>query len=905
MFLCVSCHSVKFVFLQMEGVGSADIDDSYPPSSQMYLSIGDSNPPEGAGSADTQQEEGHQGDSSSALSQQAAPQQSSQPRSTPHRPGQPEQDRTVSSTEEKKQQLLQMTDSLTSPAANEQSDAKPEVKKPVPLKPEESIDDSYPPSSQMCLSTDDSYPPSSQMCLSIGDSNPPEGAGSAYTQQEEGHQGDSSSALSQQAAPQQSQCYTPGWSPPPSEAPSAESGDDSPTDLNQSTPDLNQSLDLNQSFDLNKFKNTNFDAIVDYTLNAPENEPLSSLESSQSNVEDTEGRSPRIPIMYQDVAPTSDPEEEEEEEEYLKERERKRSRKQSTHNETPAIEPFIPQSNKSLDRQNKWATAFSKSEDDDDDNGDVDYDPNEDKKEKRTKFKSNMGFSSDSNTESDEEEGPEKKKKKKSDESYENRIKSVLSLLGNDQAKEDNSLKISKELFGGNKNRKRPSPRNQDEEENQPNYQMNSDDEEDSKKKKTNKTFATDYPKVYQIEVVPKSSGKDETHNKQHLCVFCSDSHFTNFAKHVIDMHPEEDEVQYIKTLEKGSPKRAQMIFLLMARGNHDMNMKTLKAGEGMFVPNRRVSPGKPWRVADYSPCPHCHVWLLQRILWKHQKRCSALVNNNRKEISQLPPLRERELALESDIVAGRVSVHADEKLKEEVFKNMRNDWITKVARADPLICCLGNLSMKRNIGNKVMRKYTVSSVMRLAARCLIELRALRPDEEGQKNLTWYQALVPEGYDDMVKAVFAVCRESFIEGLVEDEDVDEDDLEAPSNAIKLSYDIGRLCSIKCSMAIDLKDHVQGEKERKNVKRFIDKFRFNWSTDVKKRARHVLRERKLNTTVELPDPNDIAIFAEFMQKKMEQARKPCSYDEFKETQHDVLARMIVFNRRLPGEVQALK
>ena len=143
----------------MEGVGSADIDDSYPPSSQMYLSIGDSNPPEGAGSADTQQEEGHQGDSSSALSQQAAPQQSSQPRSTPHRPGQPEQDRTVSSTEEKKQQLLQMTDSLTSPAANEQSDAKPEVKKPVPLKPEESIDDSYPPSSQMCLSIGDSYPP--------------------------------------------------------------------------------------------------------------------------------------------------------------------------------------------------------------------------------------------------------------------------------------------------------------------------------------------------------------------------------------------------------------------------------------------------------------------------------------------------------------------------------------------------------------------------------------------------------------------------------------------------------------------------------------------------------------------------------------------------------------------------
>ena len=61
----------------------------------------------------------------------------------------------------------------------------------------------------------------------------------------------------------------------------------------------------------------------------------------------------------------------------------------------------------------------------------------------------------------------------------------------------------------------------------------------------------------------------------------------------------------------------------------------------------------------------------------------------------------------------------------------------------------------------------------------------------------------------------------------------------------------------------------------------------------------------DTTVELPDPKDIAIFAQFMQKKMEQARKPCSYDEFRDMQHDVLARMIVFNRRLPGEVQALK
>lgn len=135
--------------------------------------------------------------------------------------------------------------------------------------------------------------------------------------------------------------------------------------------------------------------------------------------------------------------------------------------------------------------------------------------------------------------------------------------------------------------------------------------------------------------------------------------------------------------------------------------------------------------------------------------------------------------------------------------------------------------------------------------------------------------------------------------------MDEDDLEAPSNAIKLSYDIARMCSIKVTMAIDLKDRKEGEKERKNVKRFMEKFQFNWSTDVKRRARHVLRERKLNNTVELPDPKDIAILARFMQKKMEQATKPCSYEEFKGLQHDALARLIAYNRRRPGELQALK
>jgi hypothetical protein len=126
---------------------------------------------------------------------------------------------------------------------------------------------------------------------------------------------------------------------------------------------------------------------------------------------------------------------------------------------------------------------------------------------------------------------------------------------------------------------------------------------------------------------------------------------------------------------------------------------------------------------------------------------------------------------------------------------------------------------MKRNIGNKVMRPYNVSSDMRLVARALIELRELQEGEDAQKNFTWYDGLHPDQYDNIVKAVFAVCRENFNEAEGEDDD-DGDDLEAPSNAIKLSYDIARLCNVKVTRCIVEGYNVLAEKTRKETKRFL-------------------------------------------------------------------------------------
>jgi hypothetical protein len=52
------------------------------------------------------------------------------------------------------------------------------------------------------------------------------------------------------------------------------------------------------------------------------------------------------------------------------------------------------------------------------------------------------------------------------------------------------------------------------------------------------------------------------------------------------------------------------------------------------------------------------------------------------------------------------------------------------------------------------MRRYYASSVMRLLARLLMELRKLQVDEDGKENLCFYDALTTSQYTNFVDAVF-------------------------------------------------------------------------------------------------------------------------------------------------------
>jgi transcription elongation factor Elf1 len=432
---------------------------------------------------------------------------------------------------------------------------------------------------------------------------------------------------------------------------------------------------------------------------------------------------------------------------------------------------------------------------------------------------------------------------------------------------------------------------------------LSSEDEDDV----SSMLYACDFPKIFITQVTKEQITKrgilkkrNRVYNKVNACPYCGELK-VNFDKHILNVHKGETDVKKLLDLEPRSKERIELVEKLLAKGNHEHNVKTINLKRGLFIPKRRPSARKAqgkkinWSVSDYGPCPGCTLWMKKSLLARHTSHCASHKQNHQMKMSS------SEILLQSDITAGRVDRKASDDLVKEVYKIMKNDDISRIAKSDPLIVQAGNGVLMRNIGNKAMRRYYASSVMRLLARLLLELRKLQVDEHAKETLCFYDALTTSQYTNFVDAVFQVCGPLDIP---EDED-NEEDLQAPSNAIKLSYDIGRLCHAKIYQAMDDPDRERGEAHRKDTKRFHERFAQNWFVDVKKKARHVLKQRKMNKKLELPVAQDIVKLATHLKDSLESAKRPETPDEMRSLQLNVLARLISYNRRRPGEVQSLR
>jgi len=394
-----------------------------------------------------------------------------------------------------------------------------------------------------------------------------------------------------------------------------------------------------------------------------------------------------------------------------------------------------------------------------------------------------------------------------------------------------------------------------------------------------------------------KCKKSNRVYNSAHPCPFCV-KHVTNFSHHILsNKHQNEEAVKEIYQLGKDSKERKNSIQLLRLKGAHLNNVKVLERKRGEIFLLRRASAVEEedddneteqntgtlgFQVCKYDPCPDCLGWVLLKSIKRHQKTCCG------RDKSKNIAVSKSYLIVQSDILTGKLSASASKALVEETFTIMKNDDISDVAKSDPLIVTLGNNWMLRNAGNKIMRRYHTSSIMRLVAKFKMALQNCCSDNTGKDMNEFLQ---PK-YFDMIIAAAIKCSSQD----------DEEDLTTPSNAIKLGYDIKRMASAKLAKAI--KDGNEAlQKEAKRILKLMD---MEWGVKVKKLATITLTERSFNADRQLPLPEDIQALATYLQTELENLDlTDHTYENFRKVAIFTLARTTLYNRRRCHEVQAMR
>lgn len=336
---------------------------------------------------------------------------------------------------------------------------------------------------------------------------------------------------------------------------------------------------------------------------------------------------------------------------------------------------------------------------------------------------------------------------------------------------------------------------------------------------------------------------------------------------------------------------------LLRARGDDKHNCTVIQEGKGCLLIFRR--PTKDFQADKYGPCLHCREWMLKSTIKRHQPKCIA------RRHSAIPNLSKRNLIMQSDIISGRLKTNASDLMKKEVFPIMMRDNVTEVAQNDFLITALGESWLRRNIDNKLKRKYYASQRMRLNARLLIELRKseiedastenFKPDNQitQYKNSMW-EFLVTNEFDTVAKAAIQVAM-PFMD--------DEEELKAPSNAIKLKYDIQRMINAKWSFA--LKQNNQSTKcTVSECKGFLQLMNVEWSEKVTKFARMVLAQRQREKTNEIPSPEDIKNLNNYLSGELKTTPIQKELPAFQRAVRLAGAKLLLYNKRRSGTIDGI-
>ena len=128
---------------------------------------------------------------------------------------------------------------------------------------------------------------------------------------------------------------------------------------------------------------------------------------------------------------------------------------------------------------------------------------------------------------------------------------------------------------------------------------------------------------------------------------------------------------------------------------------------------------------------------------------------------------------------------------------------------------------------------------------------------------------------------------------------DIQDLKSPSNALKLKYDLLRLCKLKWGMCV--KENSQNNDEAKASKNFLKLVENEYKESVTVYARNVLLQRSFTKDVNVPNPKDICDLTIHIIKELKEQKLEVTLPVYRRVICLVMTRLLMFNKRRASEI----
>lgn len=366
-------------------------------------------------------------------------------------------------------------------------------------------------------------------------------------------------------------------------------------------------------------------------------------------------------------------------------------------------------------------------------------------------------------------------------------------------------------------------------------------------------------------------------YDKKNFCVFCSKP-FSKLSRHLAMVHGDQDEVAVAFQHPKHSKERLKIWNRLKNKGNFAHNKDVLKTGKGYLAAVKR--PKIPVQDYEFVHCLYCQGLYISKGLFRHMKKCPEKIKNEDE-----PKIGKRRLAFRC--VLETLGPDISEGLKG-LLSPMINDPVTQAILNHKIILQFGE-GMFMKHGADPSRHENIRQNLRQIARLVLEAQKGTPLKDMEDFFE------PTNFSHVVSAVNVLAGYN----------ATSNTYSRPSLAIKLGYQLQKLCSIVENNAIDSGD----ESKVKSAQSFLEVYKKEWNKLVSAGALTTLRETKRVKERTVPSVEDVKLLNAYMANAHTVAeskfREHNSAETYAALAKVILGRVILFNRRKPGEVSGLK